>query len=295
MPDVVVLEAGDRLGGKVRSEPFAGRRVDVAADAFLARRPEATDLCRELGLAEELVPVGASGAAVWARGRLRPMPDGLNLGVPTRWWPLLRSGILSPGECLRLSHDLVLPRLGRGGVPVGDRSVGEIVGGRLGRPVVDRLVDPLIGGIHAGDADQLSAAATFPVLIAASHQSGSLMRRLGAARVRAAPSPVDGRPPPVFWSLAGTTASLVDELAAGPGGPRRLPPHGHGVPGPGPARRAAYRTRCRTGPVGTDPGVGGVGTRCPGLASRSTASSWPHRPRRLRCCSPPTPRCRPGC
>jgi protoporphyrinogen/coproporphyrinogen III oxidase len=213
VPEVVVLEAGDRLGGKVRSEPFAGRRVDVAADAFLARRPEATDLSRELGLAEELVPVGASGAAIWARGRLRPMPDGLNLGVPTRWWPLLRSGILSPGECLRLSHDLVLPRLGRGGMPFGDRSVGDIVGGRLGRPVVDRLADPLIGGIHAGDADQLSAAALFPVLLAASHQSGSLMRRLGAARVRAAPSRVDGRPPPVFWSLAGTTASLVDELA----------------------------------------------------------------------------------
>ena len=99
VPDVVVLEAGDRLGGKVRSEPFAGRRVDVAADAFLARRPEATGLCEELGLTDQLVPVGASGASIWARHRLRPMPDGLNLGVPTRWWPLVRSGILSPVEC----------------------------------------------------------------------------------------------------------------------------------------------------------------------------------------------------
>ncbi len=52
----------------------------------------------ELGLDHLLVPVGASGASIWSRGRLRMMPDGLNLGVPTRWWPLLRSGILAPAS-----------------------------------------------------------------------------------------------------------------------------------------------------------------------------------------------------
>jgi protoporphyrinogen/coproporphyrinogen III oxidase len=213
-PEVVVLEAADHLGGKLRSESFAGRRVDVAADAFLARRPEATGLCDELGLTGALVPVGTSGASIWARRRLRPMPDGLNLGVPTRWWPLVRSGIVSPAESVRVLKDLALPRLGTA-TAVGDRTVGEIVGNRLGRTVVERLADPLIGGIHAGNADELSAAATFPVLIAADHLSGSLMRRLGAARARATP-PVgaDGAPAPVFWSLAGTTASLVDELGA---------------------------------------------------------------------------------
>ncbi len=213
-PDVVVLEADDRLGGKVWSVPFAGRRVDVAADAFLARRPEATELCDELGLSDRLVPVGASGASIWARGRLRPMPDGLNLGVPTRWWPLVHSGILSPAESVGVLRDLLVPHLGTRG-DIGDRSVGEIVGGRLGRPVVDRLADPLIGGIHAGNADQLSAAATFPVLIAASHQSGSLMRRLGAARARATPpAGAGGAAAPLFWSLADTTAGLVDALTA---------------------------------------------------------------------------------
>jgi oxygen-dependent protoporphyrinogen oxidase len=213
-PEVVVLEADGRLGGKVRSESFAGRRVDVAADAFLARRPEATRLCDELGLTDRLVPVGASGASIWARGRLRPMPDGLNLGVPTRWWPLVRSGILSPAESVGVLKDLFVPRLGMG-TDLGDRTVGGIVGERLGRPVVDRLADPLIGGIHAGNADDLSAAATFPVLLAASHQSGSLMRRLGAARARAAPpAGADGATTPIFWSLEATVASLVDELTA---------------------------------------------------------------------------------
>ena len=211
-PEVIVLESDGRLGGKLRAESFAGRRVDLAADAFLARRPEATELCDQLGLSEELVPVGATGASGWARGRLRPMPDGLSLGVPTRWLPLVRTGILSPSEALSVARDLVLPHRGRG-TTFGDRTVGEIVEERLGRPLVDRLADPLIGGIHAGDVDHLSAAATFPVLLAASQQPGSLMRRLGSARARAERSG-PGPGSPVFWSLAGSTAGLTDALAA---------------------------------------------------------------------------------
>jgi oxygen-dependent protoporphyrinogen oxidase len=210
-PEVHVFDGGDRVGGKLRSAEFAGRTVDVAADAFLARRPEATGLCHELGLTDRLVPVGASGASIWARGRLRAMPPGLNLGVPTRWWPLFRSGILSAGESARVAKDLVVPD--RHPDPdAADRSVGDIVAGRLGHPVVERLVDPLVGGINAGGVDHLSAAATFPFLMAASRQPGSLMRHL---RQAATPAQVSNPTPagPVFWSLPDSTAGLARALA----------------------------------------------------------------------------------
>jgi oxygen-dependent protoporphyrinogen oxidase len=208
-PIVQVLESGPRMGGMLDGGAFAGRNVDLAADAFVARRPEATDLCRQLGLTDDLVPLGASGAAIWARGQLRPMPAALQLGVPTRWWPLARSGMLSPAESLRVARDLVAPRRGSG--PADDRSVGAIVGERLGRPVVERLVDPLVGGINAGGVDELSAAASFPALLAASQQPGSLMRRMRPARPT--PQQVPRAPSPMFWSLANSTASLADELA----------------------------------------------------------------------------------
>ena len=216
-PVVHVLEAGSRVGGKLRSAEFAGRTVDLAADAFLARRPEATALCHELGLDDQLVPVGATGAGLWARGALRAMPEGLSLGIPTRWLPLARSGILSPAGALRAGLDLVRPhRAATDGPP--DRSVGEIVTRRLGRQVTERLADPLIGGIHAGSADGLSAAATFPPLLAADRQRGSLMRRLGRPPTPGqqptgpAPDP-SGPPSPMFWSLDGGTARLAAELA----------------------------------------------------------------------------------
>jgi oxygen-dependent protoporphyrinogen oxidase len=90
---------------------------------------------------------------------------------------------------------------------IGDQSVGDIVGSRLGRPVVERLVDPLVGGIHAGSADELSAAALFPLLIAADHQPGSLMRQLRRAQPPADPSS------PIFLSLRSSAASLAEHLA----------------------------------------------------------------------------------
>jgi len=216
-PRIVILEAGGRAGGKVRSTEFCGRTVDVAADAFLARRPEATRLCDELGLGDALVAPGASGASLWVRGRLRLMPDGVNLGVPTRAWPMVRSGLLGPGGLVRAGLDLVRPHRADPD-DTADRSVGDIVGSRLGPEVVERLVDPLVGGIHAGGVDDLSAEATFPPLLAAARRSGSLIRALrqppAPAGGGAAPAPTGGPPPPVFWSLAGGNARLPAELAA---------------------------------------------------------------------------------
>lgn len=205
-PTVWVLEADDRVGGRLVADAFAGRTVDLAADAFVARRPEAVTLCDELGLHDDLVQPGATGASVWARGRLRRLPSALNLGVPTRWSPLARSGVLSVTESLAAAKDLVRPHR-RSAATIGDQSVGDIVGSRLGRPVVERLVDPLVGGIHAGSADELSAAALFPLLIAADHQPGSLMGRL-----RRAQPPTD-LSWPIFLSLRTSAASLAERLA----------------------------------------------------------------------------------
>ena len=92
-PDVTVtlLEATDRVGGIVRTTPFAGRPVDEAADAFLARVPWAVDLCAELGLSTELVSPATGQAYVWTNGALRPIPEATVLGVPTDFEALAAS------------------------------------------------------------------------------------------------------------------------------------------------------------------------------------------------------------
>ena len=209
-PEIVLLEGSDRLGGALRTEEFGGQLVDAGPDGFLGRRPEALELCHEVGLGDALVPIGQRGAGVWARGRLRPLPDGLALGIPTRFWPSARSGILGLRGQLGLARDALLPRPDWRG-PIGDRAIGPLVTRKLGRRVVERLVDPLIGGIHAGSVDDMSAAATFPPLLTAAQTRGSLMRALRATMPEPAADP---DAPPLFWTLADGMASLVRQLEA---------------------------------------------------------------------------------
>jgi len=209
-PRVTVLEASPRFGGPLRTEAFAGRLVDLGPDGVLGRRPEALDLGRAAGLGAELVPIGTSGASVWARGRLRPMPGALALGVPTRWWPVARSGVLGLGGTARLLRDALAPRPSRRG-PIGDRTLGPLVADKLGSAVVDTLVDPLVGGINAGSVADMSTAAVSPALLAAAGQRGGLMRALR----RIQPGGGSGsatEPAPAFWTFERGLGSLVERL-----------------------------------------------------------------------------------
>jgi oxygen-dependent protoporphyrinogen oxidase len=206
-PAVVVLEGGDRLGGKIRTGDFAGLPVETGPDTILARVPWGLELCRRLGLTDQIVHPATGAAAVWARGRLRPLPDGLVLGVPAAVLPVARSGVLSPAGLTRAAADLVLPR--RAARRDGDGSIAEIIGGRFGAEVVDRLVDPLLSGINAGRADRLSLEAAAPDIASVARSHRSLLLGLRTHRRRNPPDPTR----PVFAGVVGGLSRLVDRLA----------------------------------------------------------------------------------
>jgi protoporphyrinogen/coproporphyrinogen III oxidase len=211
-PRVVVLEASTRIGGKILTGRAGGRSVDLGADAFVARRPEAVGLCRELGLDDHLVAPGTSGASVWARGRLRPLPTAMAVGIPTRIAPLARSGIVGPASIARAAFDLYGFRPPAAKHPPGaDEALGPLVARHLGDTVVRRLVDPLMGGIHAGGVDDMSTAAVLPPALGARGRRTGLMTALRSA---AAPSPpgASGESAPLFLTLRGGMGRMVDAL-----------------------------------------------------------------------------------
>ena len=203
-PAVTVLEAGDRFGGKIRTEPFAGVPVEAGPDTVLARVPWGLDLLHDLGLDADVVAPATGRAFVWAQGKLRPLPDGLVLGVPADIGPLAASGILSPMGLARAGLDLVLPRRDRGPDP----TIADVIGGRFGKEALDRLVDPLLSGINAGRADHLSLAATAPDVAAVAATSRSLLLGLRARRGAHPPDPSQ----PVFASVRGGLGRLVERL-----------------------------------------------------------------------------------
>jgi oxygen-dependent protoporphyrinogen oxidase len=205
--DVVVLEAADAPGGKLRTSPVAGIEIDEGADAFLARVPEAVRLCRELGLGDDLVSPATGAAYVWTDGALRRLPPEQLLGVPTDLDAVAASGILSAAGVERARADLTAPD----DAPSGDEAIGALVRRRLGDEVLDRLVAPLLGGIWAGDCDLLSLRVAAANLAAARDRDASLIR--GAAALRAEAVEQGAADSPVFLAPRGGMVQLVDALA----------------------------------------------------------------------------------
>ena len=210
--DVVVLEAAPRPGGKLRTECRDGFLVEAGPDSFLTAKPAAVELCRELGLADALIPqLQPRGAYVLRRGRLVPIPAGMRLVHPTRPWPLLRSPLLSPAGRLRaLAHPLVPPRRDAGA----DQSVGAYVRRRYGAELLRVLGEPLLAGIHLADPWQLSLAATFPALHAAPPRSGSPPRSGARGPGTTPPAPLPHLHGSPFASLAGGMQQLSNAMAA---------------------------------------------------------------------------------
>ncbi|WP_105968711.1 protoporphyrinogen oxidase [Streptomyces geranii] len=197
---VTVLEASDRVGGKLLPGEIAGARVDLGAESMLARRPEAVALAREVGLDDRLQPPATSTASIWTRGALRPFPKGHVMGVPGNASAL--SGVLSDEGLARIGRDAELPR-----TEVGDDvAVGEFVAARLGREVVDRLVEPLLGGVYAGDAYRISMRSAVPQLFEVAKRYASLTEGVRGIQDRTAAAPQQSGP--VFMGIQGGVGRL---------------------------------------------------------------------------------------
>ncbi len=206
----VVLESAQRAGGVILSEEIDGFTIDGGADGLLVQKPDGIKLCEELGLRERLVSTRPPRLAFVQRGgRLHALPAASVLGVPTRLWPFVRSGLFTWRGKLRMGAELVVPRR-RGG---GDESIGGFFTRRFGAEATTYLAEPLLAGIHAGDVDRLSLRALFPRLAEAERIHGSLLRAL---RARRPSQPADSGG--VFRSLPGGLSEMVQAVL------RALPP-----------------------------------------------------------------------
>ena len=172
-PRIEVIEDRAVVGGSLATAAFADRTIDLGADGFLARRPEAVELVRELGCEDQLEAIDASGASLWLRGALDELPTGLALGIPTSSGQLKNVRGLSWRARLDAYRDEHVPvRMNIGE----DATIGDIVRTKLGRELCYQFVEPMLGGIQAGRIDDLSAKSVFPALLEAAREGGSHAR-----------------------------------------------------------------------------------------------------------------------
>lgn len=181
---VMLIEAAPQLGGKIGTERFDGFVMEHGPDCFLARKTAGIRLCAEIGIADQLMGRNPAHQKTFVlrHGRLHRLPEGLTGMIPTNLEALQQNTLLSPAAQARLAQEPHLPPAPSNG----DESVAHFIGRRLGQETLENLVEPLMAGIYAGQADQLSLAATFPQLRQLEQQHGSLLRGLTSRSAAAA-------------------------------------------------------------------------------------------------------------
>jgi oxygen-dependent protoporphyrinogen oxidase len=210
---ITLLEASNRWGGKIITNRITfddGQFIiEGGPDTFLATKPYATALCKDLGLGERLHGTNPhqKNTYVLHRNRLQPLPDGLAMMIPTNVQAILKTRLVSWFGKARMGLDFLLPPHALNG----DESLGTFVSRRLGREAYENLIEPLMSGIYAGDGDQLSLASTFPYLRDLELKYGSLAR--GALEMRKkSPSTPGSRS--AFLTTTTGLAEIVEALVA---------------------------------------------------------------------------------
>ena len=200
-----LFEAGDRLGGVLRTERRDDFVVELGAEAWLSEKPAARDLCCDLGIEGQLI--GSNDAQrktyVVANDRLVALPEGIFFVVPASKaaaeWELF-----SVAARKKIADERNLkPALHSEDT---DESVASFVERHFGAEAVEWLADPMLAGIYGGAAERLSARAVLPRMVEIERTQGSLIRALERSK------PLSSQP--LFTTLRGGMQHLVERLAA---------------------------------------------------------------------------------
>ena len=206
--EYVLFESSPRFGGVIVTQRVENCLVEAGPDSFLTEKPWAADLCRKLGLADQLI--GSNDAQrktyILVNGKLVTIPDGLMFMVPTKVMPALLSPLFSFGTKLRVAREW----FHRSRPASSDETVASFVERHYGTEMVQRLADPLLSGIYGGDAAQLSMRAVLPRFLEMEAEHGSLSRAMMTARSKTAPNPAR----PLFTSLKDGMQQMMDALVA---------------------------------------------------------------------------------
>ncbi len=212
--ELTLIEAADRLGGRLHTKKRGDCLIEKGPDSFIARKPAILRLTAELGMEDALVPTNpdAKNSYILHKGKMHPMPMGFILGIPTKLTPFVRTGLISPLGKLRAALDLILPARRDDG----DEALGAFIERRLGREVLERITEPLLAGIYAGDTRSLSLEATFPQFRAMEQRAGSLIKGMARGGGRAKPENAGGQAAADSTAPAGTAPRSAQ--------PKPLPP-----------------------------------------------------------------------
>lgn len=190
-------------GGLTGSSEVQGCLLETGAESWLASKPWLETLIREVGLGDQIVGSNDSRRRTYVlrHGRFETLPEGLQLVVPTKLLPVLKTQLFSWRTKLRMGAEIF-----RSPRALADRSVSDFVADHFGREAVDYLAEPLLAGVYGGSPDFLSAPSVLSKFVEHEQRYGSVV--VGALREKKAAT---GKP--VFCGMRHGMGSFIRVLA----------------------------------------------------------------------------------
>jgi oxygen-dependent protoporphyrinogen oxidase len=209
--EYVLFESSPRLGGVLVTDHVDGCIIEAGPDSFLTEKPWAADLCRKVGLGDQLIGSNDSDRKTYilTKGKLVELPDGLMFMVPTKIIPTVLSPLFSVRTKLRMAAEWFHPPH----KATEDETVAQMVERHYGSEMVDLLADPLLSGVYGGEASQLSVRAVLPRFADMEAKHGSLGRAMLSARMKLAAA-TKAPALPLFSSLKDGMQQMVDAVVA---------------------------------------------------------------------------------
>lgn len=166
--DPLLVESADRVGGVIQSREVEGFLIECGPNSLRGSH-EFLDLVEELNLTGDLITADPRAPAyIYADGRLQAVP----MSPPA----LVKTKLISTAAKLRLLREPFVKARREGG----EESVASFVRRRLGGEILERMVEPFLSGVYAGDPEELSVQACFPMLAEFETEAGGILR--GALR-----------------------------------------------------------------------------------------------------------------
>jgi len=170
----IVLERTPRVGGVIQTSVQQSCLLEEGPDGFMAAKPWAMNLIRELGLADRVIGSNEHTRVTYIvkNGKLVAMPAGLVMMVPTKILPMAQTRLFSWGAKIRMGLEIF--RRPRGPQP--DRSVYEFLLDHYGQEALDYLGEPLLAGVYGGNPREMSVNSVLARFVELEARYGSLTR-----------------------------------------------------------------------------------------------------------------------
>jgi oxygen-dependent protoporphyrinogen oxidase len=199
---VALCEAGDEVGGAIRTTRTDGWIVEAGPNTLLLRDRTLDPLFDELGLADRLLVANPAAAKRFVVRQGRPWP------LPTSPWQAVTTPLFRlPGKLRVLLEPFV-----RRNRTDPDETLASFARRRVGQEFLDWAVNPFVGGVYACAPEDLVVRHALPRLWRLEQEHGSLVAgSLALLRQRRRAGP---RPPARLVSFRDGLAELPRTLAA---------------------------------------------------------------------------------